>query len=131
MGIRRVKNQRVKGGKAMKFWDMVTGNDMTREMKAFDSRAKKLPADYQAAWEKINTNLWQHSDITGRNLMPILDGVLSLLEESAADGQSVLEVLGNDIKVFCSALTDKEGAKSFRDKWREQLNNNIAKKLGK
>ena len=115
----------------MKFWDMVTGNDMTREMKAFDSRAKKLPADYQAAWEKINTNLWQHSDITGLNLMPILDGVLSLLEESAADGRSVLEVLGNDIKGFCSALTDKEGAKSFRDKWREQLNNNIAKKLGK
>lgn len=104
---------------------------MTKELKAFDSRAKKLPTDYQAAWEKINANLWPHSDLTGRNLMPILDGVLGLLEEAAADGQSIEEVLGDDIKGFCSALAGEEGAKSFRDKWRKQLNSNIAKKLGK
>lgn len=114
----------------MKFWEKITGNDMTREMKSFEARAKKLPADYQAAWEKIKSNLWPHSDFTGRNLMPILDGVLGLLEESAADGQSVQEVLGDDIKGFCLALAGEEGAKSYRDKWREQLNNNIAKKIG-
>jgi len=115
----------------MSFWEKITGSDMTKELKIFESRAQKLPADYQAAWKKINAYLWQHSDFTGRNLMPILDGVLGLLEESAADGQSVQEVLGDDIIGFCSALAGEEGAKSFRDKWREQLNNNIAKKLGK
>ncbi|HIW32843.1 MAG TPA: DUF1048 domain-containing protein [Candidatus Paenibacillus intestinavium] len=115
----------------MNFWEKVTGSDMTKEMKNFESRAKNLPADYQAAWEKINFNIWQYSDFTGRNLMPILDGVLGLLEETAADGQSVQEVLGDDIKGFCSALAGEEGVKSYRDKWREQLNNNIAKKLGK
>lgn len=115
----------------MNFWEKITGSDMTKELKNFESRAKKLPADYQAAWEKINANLWQHSDFTGRNLMPILECVLGLLEETAADGQRVHEVLGDDIKGFCSALAGEEGAKSFRDKWREQLNNNIAKKLGK
>ncbi len=115
----------------MNFWEQITGSDMTKEFKAFDLRAKKLPADYQAAWEKIIANLLPHSDFTGRNLMPILDGVLGLLEEAAADGQSVGEVLGDDIKGFCSALAGEEGAKSYRDKWREQLNNNIAKKLGK
>ncbi|MEK4978958.1 DUF1048 domain-containing protein [Paenibacillus lautus] len=115
----------------MNFWEKITGSDMTKEFKTFESRAKKLPADYQAAWNEINANLWPHSDFTGRNLMPILDGVLGLLEESAAEGQNVQEVLGNDIKGFCSALAGEEGAKSFRDKWREQLNNNIAKKLGK
>lgn len=115
----------------MNFWDKITGDDMTREWKAFELRVKKLPADYQAAWEKINSNLWIHSDFTGRNLMPILDGVLGLLEESAADGQNAQEVLGDDIKGFCSALAGEEGAKSFRDKWRDQLNSNIAKKLGK
>lgn len=116
----------------MNFWEKITGSDMTKEMKAFESRAKKLPADYQAAWEKINANLWSsYSDFTGRNLIPILDGVLGLLEESVTDGQSVQEVLGNDIERFCLALAGEEGAKSVRDKWREQLNNNIAKKLGK
>ena len=115
----------------MNFWEMITGSDMTKALKIFESRAKKLPADYQEAWEKIKLNLWPHSDLTGRNLMPILDGVLDLLEETAADGQSIDEVLGDDIKGFCSALAGEEGAKSFRDKWRQQLNNNIAKKLGK
>jgi DNA-binding ferritin-like protein (Dps family) len=115
----------------MNFWDKITGNDLRRDAKAFEARVKKLPADYQAAWEEINTNLWQYSDFTGRNLMPILNGVLGLLEETAADGQSIQEVLGDDIKGFCAALAGEEGAKSYRDKWRAQLNNNIARKLGK
>jgi DNA-binding ferritin-like protein (Dps family) len=115
----------------MNFWDKITGSDMTKEFKSFDLRAKKLPVDYQEAWEQIKANLWPHSDFTGRNLMPILDGILGLLEETAADGQSLGEVLGDDIKGFCSAVAGEEGAKSFRDKWRAQLNNNIAKKLGR
>ncbi len=115
----------------MNFWEKVTGSDMTKELRTFESQSKKLPADYQAAWEEIKENIWSYSDFTGRNLMPILDGVLGLLEESAEEGQSVQEVLGDDIKGFCSALVGEEGAKSFRDKWRRQLNNNIAKKLGK
>lgn len=115
----------------MNFWDKITGSDMTKEWKTFESRAKKLPADYQAAWARITAHLWPYTDFTGRNLMPILDGVLGLLEETAADGQSIQTVLGDDIKGFCSALAGEEGAKSYRDKWRKQLNDNIAKKLGK
>ena len=115
----------------MNFWDKITGNDMTKELKNFESRVKKLPADYQEAWEKIKANLWPHSDFTGRNLMSIFDGVLGLLEEATAEGQSIQEVLGDDIEGFCLALAGEEGAKSYRDKWRQQLNNNIAKKLGK
>ncbi len=115
----------------MNFWERITGSDMTKELKAFQVRAKKLPADYQSAWEKIQANLWSRSDFTGRNIMPILDGVLGLLEETATEGQRVQEVLGDDIKGFCSALAGEEGAKSYRDEWREQLNSNIAKKLGK
>lgn len=115
----------------MNFWDKITGSDMKKELKGYEARVKKLPADYQAAWREINVNLWSRSDFTGRNLMPILEGVLGLFEETAADGQNVQEVLGGDIKGFCSALAGEEGAKSFRDKWREQLNKNIARKLGK
>lgn len=115
----------------MNFWETITGSDITKELKNFETKVKKLPTDYQEAWEKIKAYLWPNSDFTGRNLIPILDGVLSLLEETAADGQSVQEVLGDDIKGFCLALVSEEGAKSYRDKWREQLNNNIAKKLGK
>lgn len=115
----------------MDFLKKITGVDMTKEFKDFEARAKKLPADYQVAWEKIKINLWSHSDFTGRNLMPIFEGVLGLFEETIADGLSVKEVLGDDINGFCLAIVGEEGAKSYRDKWREQLNNKITKKLGK
>ena len=115
----------------MNLWGKITGSDINKELKTFKLRVKKLPTEYQAAQEQICTNLWPHSDLTGRNILPILDGVLGLLEESAAEGLSASEVLGDDIKGFCRALTGEEGAKSYRDKWRLQLNNNIIKKLSK
>ncbi|OUC95543.1 DUF1048 domain-containing protein [Streptosporangium minutum] len=114
----------------MNFWETMTGSDLTREWKAFEVRAEALPADYRAAWEEIKGHLSPYSDFTGRNLMPILDGALGLLEETAADGRSIHEVLGGDIEGFCAALAGGEGARNFRDRWREQLNRNVARKLG-
>ena len=58
----------------------------------------------QAAWGQIVVHLFPYGGFTGRNLMPILDGALGLLEETAADGQSIHQVLGNDVKGFCAAL---------------------------
>jgi DNA-binding ferritin-like protein (Dps family) len=114
----------------MNLWETITGSDMTREFKALEARAGALPTDYRAAWEQIKSHLFPYGDFTGRNLMPILDGALGLLEETAADGLSIHEVLGEDIKGFCSALAGGEGARTYRDRWREQLNRNVARKLG-
>ncbi|MCP2169688.1 DUF1048 domain-containing protein [Goodfellowiella coeruleoviolacea] len=113
----------------MNFWETVTGSDITREWKSFEARAEVLPADYRAAWEEIKDHLSPYSDFTGRNLMPILDAALGLLEETASDGQSVHEVLGDDIKGFCTALAGGERSRDYRDRWREQLNRNVARKL--
>ncbi len=113
----------------MNFWETITGSDLTREWKAFEARAAALPADHRAAWEKIKVHLSPYSDFTGRRLMPILDGALGLLEETAADGQSIHEVLDDDIDGFCAALAGGEGGRSYRDRWREQLNRNVARKL--
>ncbi|MBE3012835.1 DUF1048 domain-containing protein [Microbispora sp. NEAU-D428] len=115
----------------MNFWETMTGSDLTREWKAFEARAEVLPADYWAAWEEIKRHLSPYSDFAGRNLMPILDNALGLLEETASDGQSIHEVLGDDVEGFCAALAGREGARSYRDRWREQLNRNVAKKLGR
>jgi DNA-binding ferritin-like protein (Dps family) len=114
----------------MNFWETITGSDLTRECKAFETRAEALPADYRAAWEQIKVHLFPYSGFTGRNLMPILDSVLGLLEETAADERSIHDVLGDDIEGFCAALAGGEGARTYRDKWREQLNRNVARKLG-
>ncbi|MBF6170335.1 DUF1048 domain-containing protein [Nocardia blacklockiae] len=115
----------------MNFWETITGSDLTREYKAFEARAEALPAEYRTAWGEIQARLSPYSGFTGRNLMPILDGALGLLEEAAADGQNIHEVLGDDVDGFCAALAGEEGAKSYRDKWREQLNTNVARKLAR
>jgi DNA-binding ferritin-like protein (Dps family) len=115
----------------MSFWETITGSDLTKEWKAFEARAEALPADHQAAWEQIKANLFPYGDFTGRNLMPIVDAALGLLEEASADGQSVDEVLGDDIPGFCAALAGGEGARTYRDRWREQLNRTVARKLGR
>ncbi|GAA4606058.1 DNA-binding ferritin-like protein (Dps family) [Actinoplanes octamycinicus] len=115
----------------MSFWETITGSDLTREWKAFEVRAQALPPDYRAAWEQIKVHLFPHGDFTGRNLMPIFDAALALLEEASADGQGIHEVLGDDIPGFCAALAGGAGAPTYRDRWREQLNNNVARKLGR
>ena len=113
----------------MTFWETITGSDLTREWKAFEARAEALPADHRAAWEEIKGHLLPYSDFTGRGLTPILDSALGLLEETAADGQAVHDVLGDDVEGFCAALAGGQGGRSHRDRWREQLNRNVARKL--
>ncbi|MGW0520795.1 DUF1048 domain-containing protein [Crossiella sp. NPDC003009] len=115
----------------MNFWETITGSDLTRDWKAFEARAEALPADYRAAWVEIKGHLSLYSDFTGRNLTPIVDGALGLLEETAADGQSVREVLGEDIEGFCAALAGEERRRTYRDRWRAQLNRNVARKLNR
>ena len=108
--------------------DIIEGK---KQWRAHVARVKALPPDYRAAWEQIKTHLFPYSGFTGRNLMPILDGALGLLEETAAEGQGIQEVLGDDIPGFCAALAGGEGARSYRDRWREQLNKNVARKLAR
>ncbi|WP_405676301.1 DUF1048 domain-containing protein [Streptomyces sp. NBC_01511] len=115
----------------MNFWEKVTGSDLTRDWTAFEARVEALPDDYREAWGQIVAHLFPYGDFSGRNLTPILDSALGLLEVSAADGQSVHEVLGDDIRAFCAALAGGEGARTYRDRWREQLNRNVARKLSR
>lgn len=104
---------------------------MNKQFKTFELRVKTLPYDYQIAWQEIKSNFWEYSDFSGRNLMPIFEGIIGLLEETAADGKTIGMVLGKDIKSFCSDLIEEESGRSWHNKCRNQLNSNIAKKLGK
>lgn len=115
----------------MNLRDVTTGSDITREWQALDTRARQLPPGYQAAWGHIRADLLRYSGFTGRNLTPILDGALGLLEEAAAEGRDIREVLGDDIKGFCAALAGAHGARTYRDRLRARLNRNVARKLSR
>ena len=116
----------------MNLWDKVTGSDLSRDWQAFDDRAAALPEEHRKAWEQIKAQLISHADFSGRNLTPIFDGVLGLLETTAADDQSAEEALGEDIPAFCAALVgDDSAARDYRQRWRNQLNKNVARRLNR
>lgn len=106
------------------FLKKVTGDK--KEWKAMEARAKALPKDYRVVYGEIKHYIWKSS---GRPSIDIFKGLLDLFEEGAANGRSALEITGNDVAAFCDELSSS--AKTYLDKWREDLNHGIAKKLGK
>lgn len=110
-------------------WDKVTGNDMSKQQKVFKKRVQKLPQDYQNAWQELNRKIWRYSNLTGRNLYPILSGILDLFEESASEKIPVSAVTGDKMDEFIAEIAQVEGAQTTRDRLRQQLNENVKKKL--
>lgn len=106
------------------FLKKITGDK--KEWKAMEARAKALPKDYQVVYSEIKPYIWKSS---GLGSIDVFKGLLDLFEEGAANGRSALEITGNDVASFCDGLI--VGAKTYADKWREDLNHNVAKKIGK
>ena len=96
-----------------------------KEWKTMETRAKALPQDYQVVYEQIKRYIWKR----GQSSMDVFEGLLDLFEEGAANSKNVLEITGNDVAAFCDELTP--GAKTYADKWHNELNNDIEKKLRK
>jgi DNA-binding ferritin-like protein (Dps family) len=94
--------------------------------KVMEARAKALPKDYQVVYKEIKTYIWKRSE---QESIEVFKGLLDLFEEGAANGRSALEITGNDVAAFCDELS--LGAKTYVDRWREELNKGIAKKIGK
>ncbi|MGL5381945.1 MAG: DUF1048 domain-containing protein [Culicoidibacterales bacterium] len=114
----------------MKFIEKITGSDITKTFKTLELRVQKLPKTYQLVWEEMKTAIWtQSDDLIGRKTMPLMEELVELLEISAADNLEVSELVGCDVQTFCLALLGEERAKTYRDKWRQQLNETVLKKL--
>lgn len=115
----------------MNFWERITGSDMTKQMAALDTQVQQLPADYQAAWQTMQTTVWSRTDFSGRNLMPVLTGIVDLMTEAAADGLTVNQALGDDVAEFADQVAATSGATNLQDRWRAKLNQTIYTKLGR
>lgn len=100
-----------------------------KEWRAMEARAKALPKDYQIVYREIQQYIWKSSGVSG---IDIFNNLLDFFEEGAASGQPVLQITGDDVAAFCDEiLRDEKREKSYIDRWRESLNHDIAKKIGK
>lgn len=115
----------------MNLIDKITGKDISDEYKRLEKIVKTMPADYKNAWKQITKELWNYSDLTGRNLIPILSGVIAFFTEGIENNTTCETLIGADISAFVDLLVKAHDVKDYRDKWRDKLNNNIEKQLKK
>lgn len=100
-----------------------------REYKQQMARVEALPKDYQYVFKKIQSHMWMFTAGSGYDMMKIHYDLIELFEAGAADGKHVLEITGEDVASFCDELL--RSARTYTEDWREALNRDILKKLGK
>ena len=100
-----------------------------REYKRQMARVEALPEDYQYVFKKIQKHMWMFAAGPGYDMMKIHYDLIELFEAGAADGKHVLEITGEDVAAFCDELLCN--ARTYTEDWREALNRDILKKLGK
>ena len=103
--------------------------ESNREYKQQMARVKALPEDYQYVFKKIQGHMWNFAAGAGYDMMKIHSDLIELFEVGAADGKRVLEITGEDVAAFCDELL--RNANTYTENWREALNRDIQKKLGK
>ena len=100
-----------------------------REYKQQMARVEALPEDYQYVFKKIQGHMWMFAAGSGYDMMKIHYDLIELFETGAAEGKPVLEITGEDVAAFCDELL--RSASTYTENWRETLNRDIQKKLGK
>ena len=100
-----------------------------REYKQQMARVEALPEDYQYVFKKIQSHMWMFTAGAGYDMLKIHYDLVELFESGAADGKHVLEITGEDVASFCDELL--RSARTYTEDWREALNRDIRKKLGK
>lgn len=97
-----------------------------KEWRAIEKRAKALPHDYRVTYNEIKHYMWKSSGILTIAPFKVL---IDLFEEGSANSTNVLQIVGNDVAAFCDELV--RGEKTYFEGWRDKLNRDIAKKVGK
>jgi len=100
-----------------------------REYKQQMARVDALPKDYQYVFKKIQGHMWMFAAGSGYDMLKIHYDLIELFESGAAEGKHVLEITGEDVAAFCDELL--RSATTYTENWREALNRDILKKLGK
>ena len=90
------------------------------EKKAYrqtESRAKALPAEYADAYKNIKHYIF---NATGILTIEPLKVLVDMLEQAAAEGKHVPDIIGPDVAAFADELV--RGESSYFDQQRQKLN---------
>jgi DNA-binding ferritin-like protein (Dps family) len=73
--------------------------------------------------------MWRFAAGNGYDMLDIHYELIDLFEQSAANGERVLDVTGADVAAFCDGLL--QNTQTYTAKWRADLNRSVTKGVKK
>lgn len=94
-----------------------------REYRAYKKRVNNLPEEYRKAMKAIENYMWSYAK--GSGMLELLRNILEMFENSASDGLSVKDVVGDDIAEFADSILAEFPEETWMDKMRKKLRDSI------
>lgn len=107
--------------------EQLTGSfEDKRRYRQHKARVKQLPESYRTAVEALERYLMYRGAITkGDVLLSMLDDLADLFEQSAANGTTIREIVGEDPVEFAETFLQNYSDGQWINKERERLTNAI------
>ncbi|WGW12645.1 DUF1048 domain-containing protein [Saxibacter everestensis] len=103
--------------------EQLTGSlEQKKQYKRYKKRVEQLPADYRTAATALERYLTYFGAIAkGDVLLAMLEDLADLFEQSAADGTSIREIVGDDPVEFAETFIRNYADGQWINKERERL----------
>jgi DNA-binding ferritin-like protein (Dps family) len=92
-----------------------------RRWRAYRARVKQLPPSYREAVEAIQRYLMHFGPMEADSAGSLLEDVVDLFEQAAADGTPIRDIVGDDPVEFVDALIRNYSAGGYIDRERKRL----------
>ena len=112
---------------AAEWIEKVTGSwEDKRRYRRYKARVKQLPGSYRTAIEAVNRYLMYRGSITkGDVLVRMLDDLIDLFEQSAANGTPIRAIVGDDPVEFVETFLRNYSEGEWIDKEQARLSKAI------
>lgn len=80
--------------------------EQKRRYRRFTARKDRLPVTYRAAVDAVEKYAWNFASGRMDSLLPLMEDLADLFEQSAADGTPLRDVVGDDPVEFAESLLD-------------------------
>lgn len=96
-----------------------------RQYKRFRARANALPTNYRTTLDALEHYVYYFASARSTNLLPLLDNLVELLEEAAANDMPIRSIVGDDPVEFVEELIRNYAPGEWILKERTRLNRAI------
>jgi DNA-binding ferritin-like protein (Dps family) len=109
---------------------VVGSRDQKRRYRRYKTRADQLPASYREAMDALQRYMQFFGPGKADSLLAMLDDLVDLFEQSAANGTPIREVVGDDPVEFAEAFLRNYPEGQWIGRERDRLTGAIARAAG-